>query len=220
MRKYIQKAKNLFSKKRVILKQELLFRKALREAGFKNLRDIKIDHINGINIYNNTSYGIIYPESFKKEIEKMPCQKVYNFYFNGFMHKEGGRLELLSPYTNLINSHIINSSEGRDTSKKDQFNIEYFTELSKAKFGLCPHQMDWTGPLETMWTYRFIECCLVKAIPILFKKAPLGEKFTTGFKFYWDEDITVANQIIIPKYHLEWAEQNYKLALERFFINN
>jgi len=199
-------------------KQELLIRKALVEKGFR-IRKLKIicDHNLGINYVNGIKLGIKYPDSFYNEaIKLIPKKKPYEFFFNGNMAESGRRSLLLKPFKNLPNTIIISSNEGRIQSKKDQFNIEYFSELAKSKFGLCPHQIDWIGDKEFMWTYRFIECCFVEAIPILFKDAPLGESFINGFNYMWDYQLFDLNKS--SDLSCADSENNRLLAKQKFCL--
>lgn len=99
----------------------------------------------------------------------------------------------------------------------NKFNYNYFQPFAKAKFGLCPHQADWEGDLDYMWTYRFIESCFVEAIPILFQGAPLGKNFIHGFNYYWDyEALNGSFNPHDPTYDKEIAKSNRFLA-ERIF---
>lgn len=199
-----------------MFKQELLLRLALKEKGF-NPQKLKIEcnHILGKNYVNNIEFGIKYPDSFYNEaINLIPDEKIYDFYFNGNMSKSGERATMLYPFKNKTNSIIIASDEGRIQSKKDKFNQEYFSEFAKSKFGLCPHQADWIGDKAYMWTYRFIEACFVEAIPVLFRKAPLGNIFTKGFYYIWDDDV---NDNVV--YDFSKANKNKNMAKERFLFS-
>ena len=198
-------------------KQELLFRLALKEKGF-NLRKLKIscNHILGKNYVNGVEFGIKYPDSFfHSAIELIPESKEYEFYFNGNMSESGERSKMLRPFMGRPHSVIIASDEGRIQNKKDKFNLSYFSEFAKSRFGLCPHQADWTGDKDAMWTYRFIESCFVEAIPVIFKEAPLGEKFTSGFHSLWDTEV---NDDIV--YDAWKAVENKCLAKERFLLSD
>jgi len=207
----------IFGKPR--FKQELLIRKALVEKGFK-LRRLKIicDHNLGINYVNGIKLGIKYPDSFYNEATKLiPANKSLNYYFNGNTAESGKRSILLEPFINLNKSKIISSNEGRVQKNKNKFNYNYFQTFAKAKFGLCPHQADWEGEIDYMWTYRFIESCFIEAIPILFEGAPLGKMFIDGFNYYWDyEALNDSFNPNNPTYDIEIAKSNRFLA-ERIF---
>ena len=139
-----------------------------------------------------------------------------DFYFNGYINESGGRGELLEPFQKFTNSIIISSDEGRNQAKKDIFNENYFSQLSNAKFGLCPHQTDWPGSIEHMWTYRFIESCFVGAIPVLFLSTPLGRNFTNGYYYVWDNDFIDDYTSTVNKYSYKNAMSNQALAKKQF----
>ncbi|MBA3026792.1 MAG: hypothetical protein FP820_10390 [Sulfurimonas sp.] len=200
-----------------LLKQEAMLRLALKEEGldYKDF-DIEIDHINGINYINGIELPIIYPKSFFNKAKKMhTVKKILTYYFNGNMSDGGGRKEMLLKFS-TPNSKLIESDYGRSKFTKNKFNNVYYSELATAKFGLCPHQKDFKGNQETMWTYRFIECCMVLTIPVVFKETPLGSKFTNGF-YYIDDDEALENKNL---YDTEKALKNFELSLEKFTLSH
>jgi hypothetical protein len=173
------------------LKQEMLLRLALKEKGFSlGKLDIQCNHNLGLNYVNGIQFGIKYPESFFNKSQKLiPSKKKYSFYFNGNMSAEGERDTLIKPFKKVLNSLIIHSNDGRVVKNKDKFNSQYFELFANSKYGLCPHQMNWKGDLDELWTYRFIESCFVESIPILFRKTPLSDKFVNNFYFLWDDEV-------------------------------
>ncbi len=199
-----------------ILKQEALLRKALKEENldYKDF-NIEIDHVNGINYVNGHALPIIYPISFfKKNQELAKCQKKYKFYFNGNMSSTGGRKEMLTPFEKR-GAMIIESNDGRSRyKKKSLFNMNYFRGLAEGEFGLCPHQKDFVGNKDTMWTYRFIECCMTNTIPVVFKETPLGNVFCSGFYFVTDEQFLTGD----VEYENEHANSNYTKCLRKFSL--
>ena len=126
------------------------------------------------------------------------------------MTASGCRHAILEPYANVQGNRIIDSREGRDDRKKGSFNLEYYSGLRASRFGLCPHQTDWPGPRDTIWTYRFIECCIAGAIPIQFRKTPLGTSFTKGIKFFWDDESHTHDDLSV--------KNNRLVALSRFTL--
>lgn len=205
-----------FGKK--VLKQEALLEKALKEKGIP-LKDLKIeiDHLNGKNKINGIETDVIFPESFFVSAEKLvPTDKKIDFYFNGNMSNTGSREDMLKPFMNRKNSLVINSNVGRINFFKHRFNKNYYEGLAQSKFGLCPHQSDWPGPIENIWTYRFIECCMVKSIPVVFDETPLGVNFTNGFHFQLSSEIINGECF----YSSEKAESNFKLVKERFSLTD
>lgn len=199
-----------------ILKQEALVRLALKEIGisYKKL-NIVINHVDGVNVINGVSFPIIYPKSFFFEAKKMMTnEKIYQFYFNGNMSENGGRRQMLEKFEKY-NSKIIDSDYGRSVFNKNKFNFDYYNDLSHSEFGLCPHQKDFIGNKDTMWTYRFIECCMTGAIPVVFIETPLGKEFIDGFNYYTDEFFW-GNTI---EYSSKKAMENYDLAFDRHTFN-
>lgn len=201
------------------MKQELLLRLALIEKGFSiNNLEIRCDHTLGIYFVNDIKLMIKYPDSFYNQaINLVNSHKIYDFYFKGNMNESGKRDKMLKPFEIFPNTKIISTNEGRIQSKKDKFDIDYYSELAKAKFGLCPNQADWPGDKDYAWTYRFVESCFVKAIPVIFQDAPLGKKFIDGFNFIWDCDIIKSKSI--PDYDINIAKKNQLRAKQIFCLS-
>lgn len=207
---------------RKILKQEALLRKALREKKVDCAAlTIRVDHMRGRNYINDLEMGIIYPDSFLKKARSLHgITKKFDFYFNGNMGKKGQRNRLMSPFQSLSGGKVIESNLGRISFLKASFNYLYYYGLARSRYGLCPHQINWSGPQEDIWTYRFIECCLVKSLPVLFDETPLGANFTRGF-------ITISDSCLLEllkhgqeeENYAEKLQHNFKLASERFFLH-
>ncbi len=187
-----------------------LLQQALDEIGVpRNKTEITIDHINGTGFVNGVLVGLIYPKRFFYEAARIPDDKILEYYFNGAMPVGGGRQRMLAPYAARADSLVVASKQGRNNWSKGHFNKNYYEKFCQSRFGLCPHQADWPGPAETMWTYRFVESCIAKAIPILFRETPLGHDFIKGFHFFWDDQLP-------HEYNRDMAMANAKLAFERF----
>lgn len=223
--KILKRIYSKFFKSKTVYKQELLLRLALKEKNIdlKKL-EIKCDHILGINFVNGIELTIKYPDSFYYKAKNIiPNEKEINYFFNGNMSINGKREEMLKPFKNLKNSIIVSSNEGRIQKNKDKFNYSYFNSFAEAKFGLCPHQADWEGDTESMWTYRFIESCFVEAIPIIFVDAPLGKKFTKEIVYYTDYDILnkkIFSDINNPIYDHNIAIYNRELTKKYFCLTD
>ena len=225
-RKIIFLYSKIFRKrKKNIYKQELLLRLALVEKGIDpDNYEIRCDHLLGKNYVNEIELSIKYPDSFYiKSANLIPKNKQINYYFNGNTSSSGKRMEMLKPFTVLQNSQIISSNEGRNQENKNKFNTQYFVAFANSKFGLCPHQADWVGDKEHMWTYRFIESCFVEAIPVIFVNAPLGKIFTKDIIYYTDKDILEKNlfkDLNNPTYDIKIARLNRELAKEYFCLTD
>lgn len=217
---YIALKQLIYGKPVPVYKQELLLRKALLEHHINpDKLKIKSNHINGTNCVNGIELNIKYPMSFFEKAKALiPEQKSVNFYFNGNMNDSGKREIMLKPFIKRQDAFIISSNEGRIQDKKDQFNKKYFSGLANAKFGLCPHQLDWPGDKKNLWTYRFIECCFTRTVPILFRKTPLGDEFIKNFSFYWDDIILSQKLDFIEKDLEQLTLHNQLLAQERFCL--
>lgn len=179
--------------------------------------NIEIDHLNGKNYINGHEFGIIYPDSFFKKSKKfLASEKKYLFYFNGFIDSEGGRNLLFQNYLYDQRGLIINSDKGRKNFRKAIYNKNYFSELSTSVFGLCPIHVNWPGSWHTAWTYRFIECCLVGAIPAVFTKTPHSKTFTQDFFSINEEKLLESNfsQEELSKY----AWLNFLTAQKKFCL--
>jgi hypothetical protein len=200
------------------LKQEALLRRALKEEGLlRGDVEIKVDHLLGKSTVNGIEVGLIYPKSFIRKSKKLHVNKKrYDFYFNGNMDQNGDRKKLLSPFIDLKKSKIVESNFGRNEYFKSFYNSFYYRDLSLSTYGLCPHQADWPGPKDAIWTYRFIECCLVKTMPIVFIETPLGKDFIEGFNFITDVDI-LNNFQGLEEIHSS-LEENFSLVSKKFFL--
>jgi len=198
---------------RLVMLQRRLLELALEEVGLHSQKlKITIDHINGRANVSGVEVGIVYPRQFFANAVNLPGEKMRDYYFNGAMPESGGRKQMLQPYVDRAESLIVSSIEGRNNRKKGQFNTDYYSGLRASRFTLCPHQADWPGPKETMWTYRFVEACIAKSIPIVFRETPLGDQFVNGFHFLWDDKEPHV-------YDEALAIKNRRLALERFTLS-
>jgi len=118
---------------------------------------------------------------------------------------------MLLAFQNVSSSKIVASQAGRWKWFKGKFDWWYFAQLANSKFGLCPNQADWPG--DFFWTYRFVDCLIAGAIPVLFRMTPLSNEFVAGFHLVWDDDLPSG---ISESKRIEMAEHNYQLALSRF----
>ena len=131
--------------------QEYYARQACKEINIYN-PEIQIDHINGKTIVNGKVYGIILPKTLIKYCRNLWNKRVQDFYFKGNIAKNR---EWIRSYSN-----VYESNRGRNKDLKYTLDQDYFTNLSRTKFGLSP-----IG--ECPWSYRFFETIACGAIPIL-----------------------------------------------------
>jgi hypothetical protein len=197
--------------------QGVFVRLALEERGRK--ARIEMNHLDGRNRIDGVETGIVYPDRwFALTASFLTAPKPVRFSFQGYTPK--GRAEMLKAFqARHPETEIHSTGSSRQRQKRtpkgalktwqQMWDGGYYARLGAAQFGLCPHHPDWVGPWETMWTYRMIECCLVGAIPVLFRKTPLCDEFTAGIRFVWDDDATFT-------YSPEDAAHNRRVAEERW----
>lgn len=116
-------------------------------------------------------------------------------------------LRYLVRFKNLISTskkllvEINFSSKGREFPKKT-WDSEYYDTLLNSKFVLCP-----SG--DYIWTYRFFECILAGAIPVIEAECEAYK----GFRYrFMHEDIKDF------KWEKEDAEYNYSLCFSKITI--
>jgi hypothetical protein len=192
--------------------QEWLFRTAMAEVGIDLTgRDIAIDHKNGTERVGKSLFSLKYPRDYLARADAIPLNRKYMYVFSGNMAPSGERGSMLAPFERP-DSMIEANNTGRDPKQKYRFNPDYYALMRSSRFALCPHQKNWNGPPATAWTYRFVEACFSRTLPIVFREAPCGAKFLDGFEYFWDDqphDGTDYDRKI---------EQNHALVLERFFL--
>lgn len=193
--------------------QEYLLRKALREEGIDTPDlPIIVDHLNGLNFIGGVPLEIKYPASYLDLTHAMPRTHRYRYVFCGNMAASGARRKLLAAFVGPY-SYIEESNYGRDPTKKYSFNRSYYERMRQGIFALCPHQVDWTGPPDTAWTYRFIEATFAEVLPVCFRAAPCGSEFLRGFHYYWDDETHSLEG------YQEKVDQNKALTARRFFLS-
>ena len=196
-----------------MLHQEALLRKALVERDNLNPA-VHINHLAGIAVVDGAEMGIIYPDSFfdtgRTLFEKNVGYKVHQYFFQGVVEGWGQRSRMFNTFTRTHRrTEIVVSVRGRDGKQKGNWDNDYYTRLARATFGLCPHHVNFPHKGYGLWTYRFIECCMVGTIPILFRETPLRESFVEGFHYEWDDKRK-------HKFDAVHAAHNLVLVQERF----
>lgn len=197
------------------LKQTILLKEALREYDIdpKNCR-IQINHDLGFSIVNTIKLPIIFPKSFFESAKKYhDLDKKFMFYFNGNPGKNNNRKDLLKDFIDRDDSKIVFTNDGRIVENKGKVNEEYFSEMAQSHYSLAPHQPNWKGDVDALWTYRYIECLMLKTIPVQFKSTPLSPKFTAGTIYKWNDETFDK----LPS--AQDLEQNYNNAKLRFSLS-
>ena len=163
-----------------MLLQEIRARQALIEANKVEFK-LDIEHSTPITRVNGVEYSLIFPKvllDFNKGVEKD-----IDMLFVGMINDK--RKPFLS---NFSEATIISSNRGREFITK-QFDTEYFKKMARSKFVLCPNG-------AFIWTYRFFESVIFKAIPII-------EEYTShydGYYYYTKNDNFVYNE--------DWVNSN------------
>jgi len=121
-------------------------------------------------------------------------------------HKKMGKYDRTYTNTGFVPKEI-------KISERNFFDKNYFDNLSKSKFGLCP-----AG--DSMFSMRFYECLMCKCIPIInTKKETYRSKKESelNYKYYLSSDTEFI-------YREDWANHNYDIflryhTLEYFYTN-
>ena len=106
-------------------------------------------------------------------------------------------------YSHIKEGYVPRLRGERRGHKPNYFDKEYFNNLSKSKFCLCP-----AG--EFMWSMRFYEALMCKCIPIVDK---IDETFRNeaesklDYKYY----LTSSSEFV---YREDWVEHNYKIFIQ------
>lgn len=183
----------LFKKKNsLFLKQEWLFKEALKEFGLTG--DIFIQHRYGKALLNQEEFNVVFPLHLLKRIKVMNKKKVYDYNFIGKYTPDRAWVEEYSK-----NSFIKFTDEGRKTSK-DFFDQQYYQVLCDSKFTLCPR-----GAFN--WSYRFFEAIICMSIPVIDRDQEEDTDTMNGFKYYFQDEVNT------HVYDKAVCDYNYKLLL-------
>lgn len=199
-----------------ILKQTIMLKKALVEEGLDpDNYEIVIDHDPGYSYVNGVKLPIIFPRSHFEFAKKCHItNKKFMFYFNGNAGKGKTREQLLHKFLERKDSKIIFNNDGRVIENKGTPNPVYFQEMAETHFSLSPHQPNWRGNPDALWTYRYIEALMLKTMPVQFKETPLTKTFTEDSIFRWDDD----DFDVLPTQ--KELDKNFKFAVRKFSLTN
>jgi hypothetical protein len=170
--------------------QEYYFRAALREQGLVD-GQVKVDHHNGLCWHKETGWiPIIFPESIINRVRSITPEKSDDYFFRGVISE--GR-EWILEYAGVSESFY-----GRDSQKKYELDIDYYSHMRSARFTLAP-----VG--DCPWSYRFLEAALCGSIPVLGKFDE--DVFSDHFQFFRHGEPHF--------YDASVAEENFEVFLRR-----
>ena len=174
----------------------------------------------------------IYPKRFYKTVAKYSKEKDYDYCFIGALCIDKNTLKNRQWILKFISESFTASSYLQFTDSKtkegyqelgsfdytlrrkglvpkelprrrrNSFDKEYFKNLSKSKFTLCP-----AG--DSRWSMRFYESLMCKSIPIVSSK---NDTFRTKAESMLDYKYYLASDDHI--YREDWIEHNYEIFLK------
>lgn len=184
-----------------------------------------------LGIKNYESDYITFPKKFYDIIENISKEKIYDFVFIGglktdettfknrkwilsFIYKyfnKNSYLQFTDKKTKLYYKPIDiydftllkKGFVPKENIKKNYFDINYYDNMCKSKFCLCP-----AGDVN--WSYRFFEALICKTIPIVNKKSDMyiEEHYSTlDYKYY----LSTSN---VFEYRNDWVEHNYNIFMK------
>jgi len=171
-----------------MLLQEIRAKQALEELN--RVDKITINHPTPWTMIGDKKYTLIFP----KYMFNYDLKKTIDFLFIGKINKKRSDFLKLFP-----DATIKHSERGRDIKIKVK-DEEYFNEMSKAKFTLCPNG-------DFIWTYRFFESIIFKSIPIIEDYCDHYD----GYYFYRHNDEYI--------YRKDWVDANLKKLKNEMTIN-
>lgn len=173
--------------------QEIRARQALSELGRED--DVRIEHREPATYIGEKKYSLVFP----RFILSYPTEKDIEVIFVGKITPPRQAF-LERARRELVNRDVtfINSLRGRQDGVRER-DDEYFRALGRARFGLCPNG-------DFVWTYRFFETVLLKAIPIVEQDCELYE----GYKYFKLGDVL--------EYRQDWVEHNLSKAKEQLML--
>ena len=176
----------------------------LNENNKNNIKSIKEDHLNGCNYINNIKIPITFPNYIKKYIDECSKDKNLKYFYKGTI---GNTKRWILNYNNYPNSIVKKSFKGR-TKEKYTIDKEYYKDMSRSYFTLCP--TNW-GNKKISWTYRFFEAIMCLSIPILENNS--NDIYMKDYFFFFDKDEHI--------YDKDKAIENYnKFIKSKHFIKN
>lgn len=169
--------------------QEFFLRRSLIDIQYKV---INCDHINAKNYVDGREYPLLFPKSLINLCKSLRSEKTIEYYFKGVVTKKRKWIK------NFKKATIIHSERGRGDDKFN-YDIEYYADLNKTQFALCP-----VG--ECNWSYRLFEAVLCMAIPIVEE----NDIFHNEFYHYHKGEKMV--------YRKDWADHNFRTLIKKFTL--
>ena len=170
--------------------QEYYFRSALQEEGLSK-GSVKVDHHNGLCWHKETGWiPIVFPQSLIERVRSIPLEKKDEYFFRG----------VISPGREWILGYpgVSECFYGRDSKKKYDLDIDYYSHMRSANYILSP-----VG--DCPWSYRFLEAALCGSIPVLGKYDK--DVFCEHFQFFRHGETHF--------YDVSVAEENFEVFLRR-----
>lgn len=164
---------------------------------------LSINHTKPEIIFKNNYKRLIFPKSLIEYCENYYTEKISGIFFSGLITpNRKSIINSLSTHTN-IPLIVKNSSRGRTFPQKS-YDIDYFNEMSKFKFILCPNG-------DFVWTYRFFESIMCGAIPIVEQSCDIFE----GFKYFSVNDVITDDKwdINIIKSNIDLLKKNFTISV-------
>lgn len=178
-----------------MLLQEHFFRLALAEKNIP-VNNLQVKHDKALCYNNGVKYPIVFPLEMINTIKNIQdsVQKTRQYFYRGVDRKTKSWIK---KYMNREDSLVTFSNRGRDKNLKYNLDIDYYTEMARSHFVLCPTDV-------YPWSYRFLEAIMAGCIPILSDTE--YDIHSSNFKFYRVSD----NHI----YRQDWVEYNINKLID------
>lgn len=173
--------------------QEFYARKAVEEKGIV-VKKSSIDHENCITYVNDKKYQLLFPQYMIKSIHELDKTKTNDYFFSGTITTKRNWVKDFKK-----KSIIKESNYGRKKGTKYNLDMDYFRNMSKSKFTLCP-----TG--DCPWSYRFFEAIMCHSIPILDDKEV--DILAKDYFYYRKSDKHEYNEEEVAKNYEKFIKRN------------
>ena len=170
----------------------MYFRRALTESSITVANNLTIDHEKGMCKNGDIEYPVVFPLNMIKTVQDIANKnsKTTKYFYRGILTP---KKEWILEFKNRKDTVIEFSNYGRDNTKKQNLDLDYYKKMSSSYFTFCPTDI-------YHWSYRFFESVMCNSIPIVDDN--VEDIFSHRFRFYKKSD----NHI----FHKEWTEYNIK----------